>query len=195
MTRSFDVFFDLHLNKQLSKQSWCWWFETPPRSLWHHCNVFRPNSAKMGCFSHLGTSMVYALAGSGRKPANSVSPSSGTVLNKGKAFLTLSYLEFAYVFYWSYWNQCSRMCAYHFTLPFFIMTPWYGNAFRIICPLCVNPSVTGGFPRPRRWTFDVFFVVRLNKLFDKEEVELPVISDALASHKTLMWGHYKQKLM
>ena len=25
---SFDVFFDLRLNKQLSKQSWDWWFET-----------------------------------------------------------------------------------------------------------------------------------------------------------------------
>ena len=32
MTRSFDVFFDLHLNKQLSKQSWSWWFETPSSS-------------------------------------------------------------------------------------------------------------------------------------------------------------------
>ena len=27
------------LNKRLSKQSWCWWFETPSRSLWRHCNV------------------------------------------------------------------------------------------------------------------------------------------------------------
>ena len=36
--RSFDVFFDLRLNKRLSKQSWGWWFETPSRSLWHHCN-------------------------------------------------------------------------------------------------------------------------------------------------------------
>ena len=28
VTRSFDVFFDLRLNKRLSKQSWGWWFET-----------------------------------------------------------------------------------------------------------------------------------------------------------------------
>ena len=27
------------LNKRLSKQSWGWWFETPTRSLWRHCNV------------------------------------------------------------------------------------------------------------------------------------------------------------
>ena len=38
MTRSFDVFFDLRLNKRLSKQPWCWWFETPSWSLWRHCN-------------------------------------------------------------------------------------------------------------------------------------------------------------
>ena len=38
VTRSFDVFCDLRLNKPLSKQSWGWWFETPSRSLWRHCN-------------------------------------------------------------------------------------------------------------------------------------------------------------
>ena len=38
VTRSFDVFFDLRLNKRLSKQLWGWWFETPSWSLWHQCN-------------------------------------------------------------------------------------------------------------------------------------------------------------
>ena len=37
--RSFDVFFDLRLNKWLSKQSWDWWFETLSRPLWRHRNV------------------------------------------------------------------------------------------------------------------------------------------------------------
>ena len=27
------------LNKRLSKRSWGWWFQTPSRSLWRHCNV------------------------------------------------------------------------------------------------------------------------------------------------------------
>ena len=36
VTRSFHVFFDLLLNKRLSKQSWGWWFETPSRTLWRH---------------------------------------------------------------------------------------------------------------------------------------------------------------
>ena len=40
VTRSFDVFFDLRLNKQLSKQPWGWWFETPSWSLWRQCNGF-----------------------------------------------------------------------------------------------------------------------------------------------------------
>ena len=36
-TRSFGVFFDLRLNKRLSKQSWGWWSETPSRPSWRHC--------------------------------------------------------------------------------------------------------------------------------------------------------------
>ena len=38
VTRSLDVYFDLRPNKQLSKQSWGWWFETPSRPLWRHTN-------------------------------------------------------------------------------------------------------------------------------------------------------------
>ena len=39
VARSFDVFFDLRLNKRLSKQSWDWWVETPLHPLWRHCNA------------------------------------------------------------------------------------------------------------------------------------------------------------
>ena len=38
VARSFGVFFDLGLNKRLSKQSRRRWFETPSRPLWRHCN-------------------------------------------------------------------------------------------------------------------------------------------------------------
>ena len=41
MFRSFDVFFDLRLNKPLSKQAQSWWFETPLLTLWRHCNGYR----------------------------------------------------------------------------------------------------------------------------------------------------------
>ena len=39
VTRSFDVLFDLRLNKRLSKQPWGWWFETPSWSLWRQRNA------------------------------------------------------------------------------------------------------------------------------------------------------------
>ena len=45
--RSFDVFYDLPLNKRLSKQSHPQWFETPSRSLRRHCNdIYHPRAYK-----------------------------------------------------------------------------------------------------------------------------------------------------
>ena len=37
--RSFDVSFDLRLNKRSSKQLWGWWFEMPSCSLWRRHNA------------------------------------------------------------------------------------------------------------------------------------------------------------
>ena len=39
VTRSFSVYFDLHLNKRLSKQPRRRWLETPSISLWRQCNM------------------------------------------------------------------------------------------------------------------------------------------------------------
>ena len=39
VTRTFDVFFDMRLNKRLNKESRRHWFETPLQSLWRHCNA------------------------------------------------------------------------------------------------------------------------------------------------------------
>ena len=38
VTQSFGVFFDLRLNKRLSKQLRRWWFEMQLHSLWRYCN-------------------------------------------------------------------------------------------------------------------------------------------------------------
>ena len=48
-TRSFDDFVDLRLIKRRRKQSRVWWFETPLRPLWRHCNAnaFYNNSAQL----------------------------------------------------------------------------------------------------------------------------------------------------
>ena len=45
--QSFDVLYNLRLNKQLSKQWWSWWFEMPSRSLWCHSNYHMWNYGKM----------------------------------------------------------------------------------------------------------------------------------------------------
>ena len=39
VSRRFDVFFDLPLNKRLRKHSWGWWFETLSGPLWRQSNV------------------------------------------------------------------------------------------------------------------------------------------------------------
>ena len=49
VTRSFDVFFDLRLNKRLSKQTWVWWFETLSCPLWRHCNDLCSCHGAMSC--------------------------------------------------------------------------------------------------------------------------------------------------
>ena len=41
ITQSFEVFFDLRLNKRFCKQGCGWWFETLSCPLWRHCNDYR----------------------------------------------------------------------------------------------------------------------------------------------------------
>ena len=45
VTRSFDVFFDVHLIKRLSKQSWGWWIEKPSCPLWRHFNSHKHSNS------------------------------------------------------------------------------------------------------------------------------------------------------
>ena len=60
-TRIFDVFFDLRLNKRLSKHPWGWWFETPPWSLWRQCNdTLKPFDAYMRQWSSASSVQVMA---------------------------------------------------------------------------------------------------------------------------------------
>ena len=54
VTWSFDVFFDLRLNKRLSKQCWGWWVETPSRSLWRHSNEEKRSHSAVCLWDALG---------------------------------------------------------------------------------------------------------------------------------------------
>ena len=53
--RTFDVYFDLRLNKRLSKQSWGWWFETLSSPLWRHSNALQSNTWWSNCESKNGS--------------------------------------------------------------------------------------------------------------------------------------------
>ena len=64
VARSFDDFFDLCLNKRLSKQSRRRWFETPLGSLWRHCiwSVFCVITSHKQClflFNYFSVSLPY----------------------------------------------------------------------------------------------------------------------------------------
>ena len=55
VAQNFDVFFDLRLNKRLSKQSRGWLFETPSRPLWHPSNGTRRQSVPHLCIARFNT--------------------------------------------------------------------------------------------------------------------------------------------
>ena len=54
-------FFDLRLNKRLSKQFLRWWFDKPSRSLWRQCNVWN----LLTCISSSGLNAWNKMAGHG----------------------------------------------------------------------------------------------------------------------------------
>ena len=56
VTRCFDVFFDLPLNKQLCEQSWGWCFEMPSCSLWRHNATLLSRLCLQMAFHSYGTS-------------------------------------------------------------------------------------------------------------------------------------------
>ena len=51
------LYFVLHLNKRLSKQSWGWWFETPSRPLWRHCNIAKETWKMMSIYIYIAIYM------------------------------------------------------------------------------------------------------------------------------------------
>ena len=57
VTWSFEFFFDLRLNKRLSKHPRRWWFKAPSCLLWRHCNghipYIRKIELKLNCLSNV----------------------------------------------------------------------------------------------------------------------------------------------
>ena len=65
VTRRFDIFFDLHPNKRLSKQWRGWWFETPPCPLRRHLNVSCRYVFVLCCYDLLNRKSVPQWAAAG----------------------------------------------------------------------------------------------------------------------------------
>ena len=156
VTRSFDVFFDLRLNKQLSKQPWGWWFETPPWSLWRQCNG--------------DEFLAYQL-------------NQGWLIDRVYIWKCMS--GSLYVFKMSdifVEALCGKKdCSYKLQVLYMrnlnldISVPaWWRHqmeTFSALLALCAeNSPVSGDFPlkRPVTWSFDVFFDLRLNKRLSKQ---------------------------
>ena len=59
VTRSFDVFFDLRLNKQLSHQTWGWWYETLSRPLWRHRNDILNSHSAIADIKYANSCVVF----------------------------------------------------------------------------------------------------------------------------------------
>ena len=106
VTRSFDVFFGMLLNKQLNKQWRGWWIETPSRPLWRNCNeidhlhagLLRKHCFNMYwcCLSFLVTEMAYIMGSRhyGRKGSTCLSLSPLDITSR------ISQTIFSDAFYW-----------------------------------------------------------------------------------------------
>ena len=76
--RSIDVFFDLCLNKRLSKQWYGWLFGTPSRLLWLHCNDISSNKKYSCCRSCIGFQNITIISSISTKM---LCVTTGTLLN------------------------------------------------------------------------------------------------------------------
>ena len=105
VTRSFDVFFDLRLNKRLSKKSWGFWFETLSCPLWRHCNGILVNVS----IEH--NYVVYIIINSIVLMANELKDS--LVKNGGSFYQHGLTLIIADVEVWEWISKFSSYCSGH----------------------------------------------------------------------------------
>ena len=111
VTRSFDVFFDLCPNKQLSKHSWGWWFETPSGSLWRHSNG--------------KTSVFLVNRGPGLRCAFGFFVA--TVKANSFAVMRCSH---------GHWSSCAAMCGVAWVNPIMIIENTKGRVYNVkICKM------------------------------------------------------------
>ena len=147
VTRSLKVFFDLRLNKRLSKQSWGWWFETLPSPLWRHCNgtsmvliyMFCPGPGFAECVS-VCQSLDYQI---GRFIEKNFPCTSHTKISKKML------IEPPNVFKEAVFDNIVPNITYRITINFahrtasfskMLMTSWHRHTSRITGHMCTEPA-------------------------------------------------------
>ena len=159
--RSFDVFFDLRQDKRLSKQSRCRWFETPSRSLWHHCNE---------CDSRrcLNTSVSLLVLSYCTITTTGVNSRKGVTALPCFDVLIVSHLTRICVnnSLQAITNALKPVCFVISTKSLVCDTRWRQQ----MTLYEGKPLVTGGFPsqRPVTQSFLVFFDLHLSKRLNKQ---------------------------
>ena len=158
VTRSFGVWFDLYLNKQLSKQSWGWWVEMPSRSLWRHFNEDPLNKSfsqkinvsyveiRMFRVKWLKTMTSFVASPGHQYPqyCNNVIHSVYTIIKKRSEVLAIESLTSTRLCLMILFRFCSYLCclsmggSYNFRLCFGLqnVTPWQNNIVPCIRSWC-----------------------------------------------------------
>ena len=188
VTRSFDVLFDLRLNKRLSKQPWGWWFETLSGPLWRHCNVV---------WGDIGTSnaeiwwisLLLAEQGTPKRLCDVEAPwRLCDVTAMPWYFLITTLIIDAYNIYCEiYVYNFAWLCC---TLVIYIWislesSDLFTHVHRGLVTYCLNaPTTTGGFPSQRasnakHWCL-LYYPETVEHTF-----EMPVMWDII----TLLWRH------
>ena len=91
VTRGFDIFFDLRLNKRLSKQWWGWWLETQSCPLWRHrngccaaCFISLPVLPYIGSLVHAGLLLSPLIPQSHRPNRHETDPKPTKIIKFGE---------------------------------------------------------------------------------------------------------------
>ena len=138
-TRSFDVFFDLRLNKRLSKQSWGWWFETPSRPLCCQCN--ETHQTNLFCWKYDRANNIKSIYASGEKNLSQL-------YTKFKHFLQRNLIQTAYTNSVYHQNKCQTWRHGHVHYQGFVnvVSDW-------LAAVCVSQS-EARFENPSQLTWN-----------------------------------------
>ena len=161
VTWSFDIFFDLRLNKWLSKQPWGWWLETPSWSLWRQCNGLGLNVLTLQAPAS-GTG-VYSAWIKNHIPRYSIllyTVCATCEQGTSHVFSSYSFKYQSIICAHVHTRVCVGVCVSTYTHRCVVFFGWYENVGKwkrvlYYCPFVRVNTGTGGFPHKEQiiWMF------------------------------------------